>query len=30
AVEKNSLEKALKFEITDEIYEKISEEIKHD
>lgn len=30
AVENNSLEKALKFEITDEIYEKISEEIKHD
>ena len=30
AVENNSLENALKFEITDEIYEKISEEIKHD
>jgi len=30
AVEKDSLKKALKIDISDEIYEKISEEIKHD
>jgi len=30
AVSKNKLSDALKFEISDEIYEKISEEIKHD
>ncbi|MGM0602840.1 MAG: RNase P modulator RnpM [Bacillota bacterium] len=30
AVSKNKLSEALKFEISDEIYEKISEEIKHD
>ena len=30
AVENNSLKKALKIDISDEIYEQISEEIKHD
>jgi hypothetical protein len=29
AVEKNSLKEALKIDISDEIYDKISEEIKH-